>query len=183
MSKFSGKCDLYDELFVINESEEYRRNSVITINGQSSPIKNTCDKDLVPYFPFVCMSGAGNKNGFNGHYTASSWVDIEDADMMKHFLEVLKKYLRKCKRTHIAYDVDAALEVVSFGRYGESPVVRMLAERVRDYGNKASLPSVPGEARFEHRDWYRDALREEMIKYGYTDEQADNWCYKGLKTW
>ena len=166
MSKFSGKCDLYDEMFAINTDPEYRRKSVFIINGTA--ISNTCDRDLVPYYPFVCCAGAGNKDAWKGTYTDRPWYDIEDEQTLTWLMKDIKKYYKQCEKKHTQFDMDALFDRSPFSQNYVDQVKKLIRLVAQD-GMKAKIPSIPGEIRLPSRDCFRNELKAEMLASGYTE--------------
>lgn len=77
MSRFSGKCDFYDEIEIFGI--ECILNSEVYVGSNSEPLKLTCLADCVPYYPYVVSVANFNvqKNCGYIRLTDKSWVDIE----------------------------------------------------------------------------------------------------------
>lgn len=77
MSRFSGKCDFYDEIEIFGL--EYVLNSKVYIGDSQEPLKLTCLADCVPYYPhIICVAHHDNANNCGYiRLTEKSWVDIE----------------------------------------------------------------------------------------------------------
>lgn len=98
MSKFSGKCDFYDEIQIFGL--DYVLNATIYIKGQVEPLNLNSLKDCVPYFPYIVTMASYNQNPIL-HLSSKSWVDIEEEryghmrmhDLYREFLkEEIEKY-------------------------------------------------------------------------------------------
>lgn len=97
MSKFSGKYDFYDEIEMFGL--DYILGATIYINGKDEPLNLTCQKDCVPYYPYIVSMALYNKNPVL-HLTSKSWVDIEEeiyGHMKMHdiYREMLREEMEK----------------------------------------------------------------------------------------
>lgn len=77
MSKFSGKCDFYDEIEIMGL--ERIMNSSVYVGDSEEPLNLTCLADCVPYYPhIVCIAYHDNVNSCSYiRLSEKSWVDIE----------------------------------------------------------------------------------------------------------
>lgn len=102
MSKFSGKCDFYDEIAIFGL--EHILNSEIYVGSGEEPLKLTCLADCVPYYPYI-VSFSHHDNVKNCGYirlTAKSWVDIEIERYGKHnmhdyYIQALQEEIEKAR--------------------------------------------------------------------------------------
>lgn len=101
MSRFSGKCDFYDHLFMTTENEEdafekFRGTKLYKMkpSAECVPVKAISDfprnwipiqygslKDLIPYYPYIISTSfCDNADSDNSTIILSSksWVDIEE---------------------------------------------------------------------------------------------------------
>lgn len=97
MSKFSGKFDFYDEIEIFGL--DYILSAKIYVDGKNEPLNLTCQKDCIPYYPYIVSIASYSKNPVL-HLTAKSWVDIEEEQyghMRVHDLyrELLKEEMEK----------------------------------------------------------------------------------------
>ena len=78
MSKFSGKCDFYDEIEIFGLDRVLSGKIYIGENDYPLPIKTYYD--CIPYFPnIVIMSFYDNITGcYIIRLSEKSWVDIEE---------------------------------------------------------------------------------------------------------
>lgn len=82
MSRFSGKCDFCDEIDIFGLDNILK--SKVFVGPSKEPLKLTCRKDCVPYYPYVVVASSSN-NGVGVFFlTAKSWVDIEEEKYGKH---------------------------------------------------------------------------------------------------
>lgn len=187
MSKFSGKCDLYDTLFMNSSdpwysSEEFRRSVELIVDGKT--VRNECEKDLVPYYGYVAGTIASTKGkGMRFVTGARSWVDFRDMETLSYMLADAKHFVGKERRAKRDITEEDVVSYVS-ERWTRHP--RECAEVVKLFmaGNRGTcIPDVPSVIRLETSDFYRDELVGEMLKWGYSEEEAHEWCYFRRRTW
>lgn len=98
MSKFSGKCDFYDDIQIFGL--DYILNATIYVTGQAEPLHLTSLQDCIPYYPYIVTMASYNKNPVI-HLSSKSWTDIEEEryghmkihDIYREFLkEEMEKY-------------------------------------------------------------------------------------------
>ena len=182
MSKFCGKADFYDSLYISTESEEdafnkfngtklYIRQPLPNDFNFEDALKNKINipetyykkveyssiKDLIPLYPHLISFSCGDVVCLS----LKSWVDIEERDILewrlKHFLRVYNR----CKRKKIEFNVEEALKEVVWNGYNEEPY-RELANRVKEKGKKANINGI----HLKIHERYRKDLVEEMLKHG-----------------
>ena len=117
MSKFSGKCDIYDwfgmiaceedetpfECFVRRKAKMYRQ------DNRDYPVKIEKPSDLVPFYPFLMASGAfSSESGDTVVLSNNSYVDdltgiISAKSVMYYHRELLDEYERIVKEEDPKY--------------------------------------------------------------------------------
>ena len=107
MSKFSGKCDFYDEIEIFGLENILK--SKVYIGDNKKPLTLTCREDCIPYYPYVVTASAKTNNVGTIFLTNKSWVDIEaerygEMSCHKHYRELLKKELEKAENSAIPLD-------------------------------------------------------------------------------
>ena len=170
MSRFSGKCDVYD--WFCDMSDEhiasfniYPHNSIVPLNIQSR-------KDLIPYYPYL-VSGAIGKEI---HLSSRSNVDVEEEDLLKIIRKNILKEYNRCKRKHEEFDPDATAHYMStFDIF--LPETLEIARRVAKDGSKATIDGIHRKIH-EH---YRNELLDEMVANGYSKSLSIWWIWKDAK--
>lgn len=78
MSRFSGKCDFYDEIEIFGLDSILA--STVCLNGQDEPLKLTCLEDCIPYYPHIVPCAYHNNvdRVHTIYLTSKSWVDLEE---------------------------------------------------------------------------------------------------------
>lgn len=189
ISKYSGKADFCIHLWIGAETEEEAFNK---FNGTklyiSQPLPDDFDilkalgddvnipetyykkveytsfKDLIPYYPYIiAFAACNNKDSHNSIVVLSmeSHVDCEEKEILEWYMRDLQKIYRRCKRKKIEFDVEEAVKEVSW--HSNIDVIRELAQRVKQYGKKATTEGI--HLPF-YEKYYRQELVDEMLKHG-----------------
>lgn len=175
MSRFSGKCDLYDHCGDYTDSQ--LQETRFYIGRNIVPLKIETQKDLSPYYPHL-VSVAGCSDGVSVvHFTEDSFIDREEAEHLTWKLDSLKKYCRKCKRSHVPYDEEEAIKKAIFFHETGTDVNREMARRVGESGDKATIEGLHDSL----HEYYRNNLFEEMVRLGWPEEPADYWIWRDFE--
>ena len=107
LSKFSGKCDFYDEIEIFGL--ENILNSKVYVGDNKEPLNLTCRKDCIPYYPYVVTASAKTNGVGTIFLTEKSWVDIEserygEFGCHNYYRELLKKELEMAENGGIPLD-------------------------------------------------------------------------------
>lgn len=190
MSKFSGKCDFADSIWMSAETDE---EAFAKFNGTRlyvwQPLPDGVDlmkelkdgvnvpetyykkveyssiKDLVPYYPhLVSMACYNNKTPRSSVVILSpeSYIDSKERDNLEWYLKDLLKIYRRCKRKKVEFNVDDAVKEVCWNDYNKKEIIE-LANRVKERGKRASIDGI--HLPFNEK-YYRQELVNEMLKYG-----------------
>lgn len=109
MSKFSGKCDFYDEIEIFGL--EKILSAKVYLGRSDTPLELCSLADCVPYFPHIVYMA----NHIDGHsvirLSEKSWVDIEEerygpTRTHKYYREFLAEELAKAERDGDAYECE-----------------------------------------------------------------------------
>lgn len=171
MSKYSGKCDVYDSLVEIHKyTDDELKNNVKIYKGDEL-LNISCKKDLIPYYPYIITCALHDNNGRNAiiHITTKSYVDIEEEQYLNMQLEVALKEYRKSKRKKALFNKEETLSKMCIYRDIDDSC-KQIVDRVDKYGNKANIDGI--HANFFK--YYRENMIECMIEndinpvdYGY----------------
>ena len=169
MSKYSGKCDVFD--MFADCSNKYLRSTRFFINKEPISIRN--QKELAPFYPFLVAVHCADKDGGIVHMTSRSYVDEHEEDILAFYLKELMKAYRNCKRKGLEITVSNLMEKVS---WNSNEYVKLLAERVAVSGEKATIEGISMDGIIPV---YRKCLFEDMIAMGYPEGAAREWVYDG----
>lgn len=197
MSRYSGRCDFNDHLFMGAENEEdafekfkgtklyivrplpkklnldkiFKQNINIA-ETYYKKVKYNSIKDLIPLYPYIisfCSIDNTNSNNSVVWLSMKPFTDTEEEEILGFYLEDLIKIYNKCKRNKIEFDVDNAVNTVCFQGHNKN-VITELANRVKEHGKRAKIDGIHTDT----HEYYRQKLVDEMIKneiniadYGY----------------
>lgn len=165
MSRFSGKCDVYDSLVEIHEytDKELRDNVNIYFVGSDKPLHINSVRDLIPYYPHIISSA-----GFNNvdrtatiYISKDSYVDCSERRILESCLHDFTKIYNRCKRKKMDFAVNDAIKEVSWNNWNIEALTE-LANRVKERGKKATINGIHLIA----HEQYRQELVDVMLKNG-----------------
>lgn len=163
MSRFSGKCDVYDTLVIIHNytDEELKNNVRIYMNGELLDIENR--KDLIPYYPHLLVSSSFNnkKRISNVKITSYSNVDKEEKDWLEHCLKIMIRTRKYCIKKGIPFDSWDTLQKIPFAECDRNVFLEMF-NRVDKIGRNANTDNL----HLKCYEMYREELVDEMLKNG-----------------
>lgn len=179
MSEFCGKCDFYDSIVMINLDgdrsaiEEYLKKTNIYIRGKDGrehKVDCKTEKDLAKYYPYLVSIGTFSKENRTVVLSSKCFIDSEEEEFLNFHIQDAYKYWRKCKRLKKPFVVD---EYIEQGWRSDNKIDRIIAERILENGNKAKFNDLhlPMHERYRRR-WF-----EELVRLGYEEIKAFNWCF------
>lgn len=179
ISRYSGRCDLYDVLVDIREVTDFSKVKIYTYGNFIIPLRIDSQKDLMPYYPYIVAISVGNSDGTQIiHLSEKSYVDTEEEEHLIWDLDTLKRYYRRQKRKHQPFDSDEALKKISF--FDDSAEYKKeLVNRVRELGEKATIEDI----HIPFMDTMRQRLYEDMVAAGWNDDRAYEWCFGWRRLW
>lgn len=173
ISKFSGKCDLYDCLDIHQYTEDELKNNVKIYVGYDKeiPLEINAYRDLIPYYPYtISISYFNNVERKSIIYLSKeSFVDREEREFLESKLERALKIYNQCKKKHIPFDQETAMQEIDPYNLNYDTCLKLL-NRVETFGEKATISGL----HLSMHEKYRMELVTEMIvnglnpaKYGY----------------
>ena len=182
MSMFSGKCDFYDGFVEIRcdgeESKVLEELSKLKLyvrghDGREHRVKSDTIMDITKYYPYLNSIMMSSKDGLVVILASDSFIDQEEAEHRQYKIDEVYKYWRKCKRNKKTFTEEECVEALW---YRDDDSLREIIRRIAKDGNKAEFDDIHMPM-WEHcrRRWF-----EEMVRVGYTEVQAYNWCFKGM---
>lgn len=173
ISRYSGKCDVYDVLVNINEVKDFSKIKIYARGNGLVPLRIDCQKDLIPYYPYLTSLQHGDKDGNICIWLRDkSYVDEEEEEVLTWKLKEVLRYWKKCKRKHEPFDKKKALELINFYNT-DIDYLEEIVNRVEAFGKKATIDGL----HIPTQDHYRKELYETMVEAGYTDDEAYRWCF------
>lgn len=162
MSRYSGKCDLFDVLEIHNYTlEELQDNVKIYVGNSKEPLHIEKMSDLIPYYPHIIWSAYYNNVERKSvmHITSESYVDREEREHLEFYLKQLIKIYNRCKKNKVEFNVDEAVKEVCWMDWNKEAITE-LANRVKEKGTKATIEDV----HLTMHELYRKLLVEEMLR-------------------
>lgn len=179
MSKFSGKCDVYDDFIEIQGLTDESDWSKIKIYHKDQLLDIKSVKDLLPYSAHLISMEYRHNGECTAHISDISFVDREEQEMLYIYLEDAKREYRRCRRKKIEFVPEEAAKKLAW--MNSKKLVLEICKRVKEHPCKTDMTGIKYDSPCHNMQ--RELLRDEMVKYGYTAEQADKWVYEGVKTW
>lgn len=197
MSKYCGKCDLWDSLVMIGEvSDDSNWNNIdvyqLTEDSffdsdgwhNTNKLEIHSIKDLIPYAPFISCLSMGQKNDGDiirtDYIGNKSFIDIEENERFEWVIRDARRICKSYKRKGEELSLDELVNKVTLWRTSEE-YIKIICERVlaHPYAKHIKTDNLHTEIHNMYRKiWYND-----MIGYGYSKEEAYQWCYHNNKTW
>ena len=114
---------------------------------------------------------------FTAHIGNRSFVDQEEEERLMWYLHEVKKLYRRCKRKKIEFTEEYVQKEISW--VSDKKTISEIYKRVKEHPTSANVKGLHDN----FHQYYRRELAEDMVKAGYTQEQADEWVYNNNKTW
>lgn len=167
MSKYSGKCDLYDCIGDYTD-EEIAKKVKVYYAGSIVPLKIESQKDMMPFYPFVAGVMCGESDGTRVfHIGQRSYVDAQDEAIVEFVKRDVQRYYNKCKRKKMDFDLNYFTSSSYLAKEIAADVVRI--------GIKDVLSS--DEYHTKMSDYYRKQLYKDMVAAGWDKLIALSWVF------
>lgn len=174
ISKFSGKCDVYDW---ISSPSTHVSNLTIYVGDSKEPLKIDYLTDIIPYYPFIVSMGYHNNETKEDvlRITSKSYVDIREEERLNNLLDNIKSIYKFCRKCHELFLVDKIVEKYNSYDFETEQIIREICARVERDGENATIDGI----HLKICEYYREELYKEMIESGvYTEEEARKWIWK-----
>lgn len=185
MSMFSGKCDFYDGFVAINcdgDEETVEKNLkdldlyVYGRDMRKHKVESNTIKDIAKYYPYLeVIATYSRDNGQTIILSSDSFIDQEEREHLQWYIDDVMKYWRKCKRDKKPFNVDECVEKL---HWMNTDIIKTIAERVAKDGVKAEFEDI----HLPLHEYFRRRWFDELVRIGYTERQAYDWCFKGFFT-
>ena len=180
MSRFSGKCDVYDHFAMGCDGDDNKLQQEIertdfyipTSDGRLHRLKIENEKDLAPYYPYLTVFAVYGREGRQCiHLSSKSFIEREEQERLNWNLKDTLREYNKCKRKKIPFIPE---EYIKNSWYGMSYYQEEIVYRVAKDGNKATTE----ELHTPIHDYYRKELAEELERLGYNDWFIRQWLFE-----
>ena len=182
MSKYTGKCDLFDHLWMSSKSDadvqakiERTDFYIYSDDGRKHRLDIHNIKDVAPYYPYLIAVGTWNKEGRSTIVLSStSFVDREEAEFIGWDLRDALAEYKRCKRKKVAFDPDAYVATLKDKGWGYHENTEEIARRVARDGLKANIDGLFLKSKDK---WSRALLARELSRLGYDDFFIERWLF------
>lgn len=147
MSRFTGKCDFYDEVKMFSDSDdEICRIAKVYIDkaliDTSAPFK------LIPYYTHIASSVFSSKDKKTIFLTNESWIDIEEREFNSTKIYRCIMWARKAKKNNEKFDITFCSKQKDWLGCFDTSVTKAIIKVINDNSNiiKIHLPKDYREA-------------------------------------
>lgn len=160
MSRYSGKCDWKDTIDIHEYTLDDLQNRVKVYVGDSKkPLYIEKMSDMIVYYPYIVSSACFSKENSTVFLSSESYVDREERDLLKSYMEMIIKIYNRCRRKKTEFIVDDVVNQVCWHDWNTQAITE-LVKRVKENGKKASIDGV----HLVMHEYYRQELVNEMVK-------------------
>ncbi len=167
MSSYSGKCDLCDSIEIVGMDKFLKECEIYTKTSDLVPLKIESEKDLVPFYPYLCWLMTNNKY----YLCEDNFINEEENEIKEWYLKEIIKEYKKAKRNKVEFNP----------KYwgGREEIWDSVVEIVRKKGEKTTLEDLE-DIHTTMAEVYRKYWYEELIRVGWREDQAFHCAY-GLR--
>lgn len=172
MSKFSGKCDVYDSIVMIREATDLSRYKFyIWVGDRYHKLDIKDFKDLSKYYPYLIGVMVADKEGATVVLSQNSFIDTEEREHIGWYLRDALAAYKRAKRKHETFSAEKYCDEYIWEPNKE--LKRIVAERVERDGLNANIDGLHDRIHNHFRkEWY-----EEMVRLGWSEVEAERWVY------
>lgn len=181
MSRFSGKCDIYDCYGdMADDKIKISRFWITTSDHKKHELRIDSQRDLARYYPYLVSIGSfSKKDGARIVMSQRSYIDCEEEEHLGFNFKFLLQYYKKCKRKKVPFDVEEAKKIVSFGHIDKDDPLYELIVRVKDQGEKATTEGI----HLYMQEYYRKEWLQCLLDFGYEEFEAREIVYGWERAW
>lgn len=177
MSKYSGKCDVYDHFCTHNKDiEEQLKNSYICVGKAQTQLELETEAQLALYFPYTIATGSWDSEFEKSHLWLSEhdYVRSSEIEMIDFYVHEAKKEKAFCKKHKIQYSVDDVYKKrFSWTAPENKKALLEIIQRV-EAGGRQKYDDI----RLPSYDFCRNIWLEDLINiYKYPTDFATAWVW------
>ena len=169
MSLYSGKSDLCDSIEIVGMDKFLKECEIYTKTSDLVPLKIESEKDLVPFYPYLCWLMTNNKY----YLCEDNFINEEENEIKEWYLEEIVKEYKKAKRNKTEFNPKY------WGGGRKDEFWDAIVEVVRKKGDKTKLEDLE-DIHTYMAEYYRKRWYEELIRVGWREDQAYHCAY-GLR--
>ena len=189
MSKYCGKCDLWDSLVMIrevnDETTDWDKIKIYQINDDScfdedgwhnvELLDIKCLKDLLPYAAYIVGMAFGNGDKYTAYIGTESYVQEMERERIEWAIRDVKRVYDKCKREGKEFDISMLKDDI----WSSTSLHTEIAKRMAEHPTSFKIDDL----KILICEYYKASLYDDMIKEGYSENEAYEWCYNNKKAW
>ena len=173
MSRYSGKCDLYDSLCMLDDTIDFDKLKIY-IDGNIVPLDIKSQKDLAPYYPCIIGVSYGNTEGDRViHMNSKLFYNTQEEGILKWRVEWYCKLYNRIKRKDKSKQIVVA-DLLS--EFDDKEVVTELIQRVIDAKGKVDRVDYK-DVYLSMSEHYRAEHYKTMVELGWDRITAYKWVY------
>jgi phenylpyruvate tautomerase PptA (4-oxalocrotonate tautomerase family) len=180
ISKWTGKCDFYDDCEMIHNPQEIIEKSKIYLGDARVMIKE--EKDLIPYYTHLVAMASYNKEYGNVIcLSRESFIDREEKEFLSWKIQDVITTFRKAKREKVEVTLDYLKKQKYYWGHGEDVVYSAIIDKIKNNMDliKVHLPKDYRECNYFISEWLipnyfndihdsmHNRYREEFIKFAH----------------
>lgn len=176
MSRFCGKCDLYDWIGDYTDEEINKMNFYIHHKGREYKLDVHNQYDAALYYPYIVAIGTHNKDGSGTIILSSdSFIDEEEKQHLSWYTRDVLKEWRRCKRKKIKFNPKEVFKKINWGCRDNSQLQAVIDDVAKN-GDRAEFKDI----HFNLQEYYRREWYKYLIEIGYDKRKAYDWVFKGF---
>ena len=189
MSKYCGKCDLWDLLVMIRgvnyETTDWDKIKIYQISDDSTFDEDgwhnvelldiKCLKDLLPYAAYIVGMANGNGDKYTAYIGTESYVREMERERIEWAVRNVRGVYNKCKREGKEFDISMLEDDIWLSTSLHAEIAKRMKEHPTSFKTDGLKVHIC--------EYYKASLYDDMIKEGYSENEAYEWCYNNKKTW
>ena len=182
MSKYCGKCDLYDCFSMHPDLEERISQSIIYKHGNSEceVLDIKTERDLALYFPYIVWMMASDSAKAVIHIGSNDYIRSREIYLLTWYADKARMIKKRCKRKKVLYlPCEAYDEIMKKYLLSDNNATQIaeITKRI-GYEKRKSFKTV-SDIKLPSLDFYRNVWFEDLVNiYGYSEEFAKQWVWR-----
>ena len=176
MSKYSGKCDLYDYVSMLQTKDYNKLNIYVRDFPVRLDIKER--KDIVPFYGFVPYLCCGNEIRISN----ISYVDTMEEVIFNSHFNMVHRVIRRYKRHHKPLEWELIKKDLYIDDSDIIGIYIYIKDNYKEKYTEREKHTLMEKLRrdgvtYRSIEVYRKELYDEMIRNGYSEKQTSQWVY------
>jgi len=174
MSKFSGKCDIYDMYGSRSDVEIENMEFYTYINGRTHRLEINSQKDLAKYYPNLIAVGCGNIVDLSN----VPYFERQEEEHLTLTMDVIRRYINRLRKSgkDLTFENLLLLDPYLTRYEHDEQNAKIIFERLIEHGKHANIEGLHTYI----SECYRAIWYEHLVSVGYTENEALQWVYRLL---